>query len=27
VFLGQGIEFGFIGNHGGAVSAFCIERD
>jgi polyvinyl alcohol dehydrogenase (cytochrome) len=27
VFLGQGIGFGFIGNHGGAVSAFCIERD
>ncbi|CAM6080130.1 unnamed protein product [Sphagnum tenellum] len=29
VFLGQGIEDGFIGfvNHGGAVSAFCIEGD
>jgi hypothetical protein len=29
VFLGQGIGHGYIGfvNHGGAVSAFCIERD
>ncbi len=29
VFLGQGIEDGFIGfvNHGGSVSAFCVEGD
>jgi outer membrane protein assembly factor BamB len=29
VLLGEGIGHGYIGfvNHGGAVSAFCIERD